>query len=85
MKKILPILIGLFCFTGTTIAQFSIGSIKGKLIDTLARQPLSQATVAVLNKKDSSLVSYTMSNKQGQFEIRSLDSGGYRIIISFQG
>src|SRR5881394_2686032 len=85
MKKTLPILIALFCFTGIATAQAPIGSIKGKIIDTVARQPLSEATVAILRKKDSSLVTYTLSNKLGQFEIKYLDSGDYRVFVSFQG
>ena len=85
MKKTLPILIGLFCFTGIATAQAPIGSIKGKIIDTVARQPLSEATVAILRKKDSSLVTYTLSNKLGQFEIKYLDTGDYRVFVSFQG
>ena len=85
MKKILPILIGLFCFTGIASAQSPIGSIKGKVIDTVGNQPLSEATVGVLRKTDSSLVTYILSNKLGQFEIKYLDSGDYRVFISFQG
>jgi len=85
MKKTLPILIGLFYFTGLASAQVPIGSIKGKIIDTVGNQPLSDATVAILRKTDSSLVTYSLSNKLGQFEIKYLDSGDYRVFISFQG
>jgi hypothetical protein len=85
MKKTLPLLIGLICLTGIAIAQNSPGLVKGKLIDTSAKQPLSDATVSVISTKDSSLVSYTLSNKQGLFEIKDLDDGDYSIFISFQG
>src|SRR5215470_1372555 len=85
MKKPLPILIGLICFTGIATAQGPIGSIKGKIIDTVGNQPLAEATVGVLRKTDSSLVTYTLSNKSGQFEIKYLDSGDYHVFISFQG
>ena len=61
------------------------GSIKGKLIDTAAKQPISDATVSAINAKDSSLASYTLSDKQGSFEIKGLDSGSYRLVISHQG
>ena len=85
MKKTLPILIGLICFTGIASAQALIGSIKGKVIDTVGNQPLTDATVGILRKTDSSLVTYTLSNKFGQFEIKYLDSGDYHLFISFQG
>jgi hypothetical protein len=85
MKKALPLLIGLIGLTGFAIAQTPSGSVKGKLVDTAAKQPLSEATVSVISTKDSSLVSYTLSNKQGSFEIKDLDLGDYRILVSFQG
>src|SRR6266498_4239556 len=85
MKKALPLLIGLIGLTGFAIAQNISGSVKGKLVDTAAKQALSEATVSVISTIDSSLVSYTLSNKQGSFEIKDLDAGDYRIVISFQG
>src|ERR1051326_679794 len=85
MKKPLPILIALLCVNGLVLAQAPTGSVKGKLVDTSARQMLADATISVLSRTDSSLVSYALSNKQGQFEIKELDSGSYRILVSFQG
>lgn len=85
MKKTIPLLIALLCLKGIALGQPLAGSVKGKLVDTSARQSLAGATVSVVNRTDSSLVSYTLSNKQGQFEIKDLDTGGYRILISFQG
>ena len=85
MKKSLPLLVCLFCLVGVSMAQIPIGSVKGKLIDTAARQPLSNATISVVKKIDSSLVSYTLSSKLGQFEIKDLDTGNYRVLVSFQG
>jgi hypothetical protein len=84
MKKALPLLFGLIALSSFVIAQ-NPGSVKGKLVDTAARQNLSEATVSVISLNDSSLVAYTLSNKQGSFEIKGLDSGDYRIVISFQG
>ena len=85
MKKILTILAGFFAFSAAVMAQNSDGAVKGKLVDTSAKQALSEATVSVINTKDSSLVSYTLTNKQGVFEIKDLEPGDYRISISFQG
>jgi len=85
MKKNLLLLTAFFAFLTGALAQNSDGSVKGKLVDTAAKQPLSEATVSVVNTKDSSLVSYTLSTKQGVFEIKDLEEGDYRIQISFQG
>jgi hypothetical protein len=85
MRKILLLLLALGGFSLVSFAQSGPGSIKGKLVDTAAKQPVSQATVSVVNSKDSALVSYTLSTKQGVFEIKDLDPGSYRLLISFQG
>ena len=60
------------------------GSVKGKLVDT-ARQSLTNATVSVLQQKDSSLVSYSLSDTKGSFEIKNLSVGDYHLFVSFTG
>ena len=60
------------------------GSVKGKLVDT-ARQSLNNATISVLQKKDSSLVSYSLSDTKGSFEIKNLAPGDYHLFVSFTG
>ena len=73
-------LIGLFPFF--LFAQE--GVVKGRLVDSTG-QILINATVSVLQKKDSSLVSYAMSDSKGSFEIKHLALGEYLIYISFTG
>jgi hypothetical protein len=85
MKRLLPLVLGLIGLTGPVLGQNPLGSVRGRVVDTAANQPLTQATISVITLKDSSLVSYTLSNKQGGFELKALDTGDYRIIISFQG
>lgn len=58
------------------------GSVKGLAYDTIARQPVAAATVTVLERKDSSLVSFTMTGNDGRFEIKGLANGDYRILIT---
>lgn len=65
-------------------AQKADGIIKGKLVDTSGRQPIADATISVLQARDSSLVTFTLSNKQGTFEIKGLAVGDYRLIITHQ-
>jgi len=85
MKKIFTLLFFALLVSGIARSQKADGSIKGKLIDTAAKQPLSDATISVINSNDSSLVSFSLSDKQGAFEIKGLDSGTYRLVISHQG
>jgi uncharacterized membrane protein YgcG len=85
MKKIFTLSLFLVGFILTAQAQKADGIIKGKLVDTVGKQPISGATVSVINAKDSSLATFTLSNKQGAFEIKGLTEGSYQLIITYQG
>jgi hypothetical protein len=67
------------------LAQRPDGNVKGKLTDTASKQPLSGAVISVVKAKDSSLVTFTLSNKSGVFEVRGLENDDYRAIVSFKG
>lgn len=60
------------------------GVVKGKLSDSTV-QSFSNATISVLQKKDSSLVGYTLSDANGAFELKNLSIGDYLLFISFTG
>ncbi|MBK6381960.1 MAG: carboxypeptidase regulatory-like domain-containing protein [Chitinophagaceae bacterium] len=85
MKKIFTLSLFVLAIFATVNAQKFDGSIKGKLMDTAAKQPIVDATVSVLNAKDSSLATFTLSNKQGAFEVKGLGEGDYRVIVSSKG
>jgi len=85
MKRFFTLSLVLFALALTAQAQKFDGSIKGKLIDTAAKQPISNATVSVLNVKDSSLATFTLSAKTGAFEVKGLGEGDYRLVVSSQG
>ncbi|MFM8807195.1 MAG: carboxypeptidase regulatory-like domain-containing protein, partial [Sphingomonadales bacterium] len=73
-----------FCLQ-PVFAQRADGSIKGKLIDSTAKQPVTDATVSVISARDSSLASFTLSTKLGTFEIKNLLPGDYKLVISTKG
>ena len=50
--------------------------------DTIRKQPVAAATVTVLERKDSSLVSFTMTGNDGRFELKGLANGDYRLMIT---
>ncbi len=85
MKKIFTLSIFICALFTAAQAQKADGSIKGKLIDTAAKQPIADATISVLSTKDSSLATFTLSNKQGVFEIKGLMEGGYQLVITHSG
>ena len=81
--RILLILTALL-FSVTLFAQKPDGIIKGKLVDSTSKQPIPDATVSLVLAKDSSLVTFTLTNKQGTFEIKGLDNTAYNLIITHQ-
>ncbi len=58
------------------------GSIRGVAFDTISHQPVAGATVTLMEKKDSSLVSFTMTDDGGKFELTGIANGEYRLLIS---
>jgi hypothetical protein len=58
------------------------GTIKGIAFDTLSKKPVDNATITVLEKKDSSLVTFTMTGPDGKFELKGIPNGEYRLMIT---
>jgi hypothetical protein len=69
--------------TGAVAQQFSIS---GKVVDAETQVPLGSATLFVEKVQDSSLVSYTISNKTGDFVIEgSQKVDTLRLVSTFNG
>jgi hypothetical protein len=80
MKKIL--LISLSGFIWLTISAQRSGNIKGVVFDTIAKQSVPAATITVLQAKDSSLVTFTMTNSRGEFSLANVPYGDYRLLVT---
>lgn len=80
MKKlfgvVLCILFAQFC-----LAQQAV--VKGSVVDTLNRVPLSHTVVALLHAKDSVLAKFVRSDEKGHFEINHVPAGKYLLLISY--
>jgi hypothetical protein len=85
MKKIALLACCIFTLNLLAVAQKPAGSIKGILVDSSGRDRLAGATVSVLKEKDSSVVSYVVTDSTGGFEIKDLAADEYRLIVSSQG
>ncbi|HXR84638.1 MAG TPA: outer membrane beta-barrel protein [Hanamia sp.] len=81
MRKFILFLIVLYLFPQIVFCQTA--GIKGKLADSTATENPVNAVVAILNQKDSTLVTFSRSDKNGNFQISHLDSGHYVILISY--
>ena len=84
MKKLLSFLV-LFISFFFAQAQKNNGIVRGSLKDSASSQGLHDATVSIINAKDSSLISFTLSSNSGYFEIKNVAAGNYFLLVSYQG
>jgi len=61
------------------------GTLKGRLIDTTGKQSLKDASIVILDPKDSTLEQYTLAKEDGSFELRGIVYKTYLLRVSFQG
>ena len=59
--------------------------ILGVVIDSLSKQPVEFATVALYLKNSDTPIDGTTSDDKGKFEINGIATGDYRLVISFIG
>lgn len=60
----------------------SNGTVKGTAVDTLSKRAVADATITVLLKKDSSLVTFGMTDDAGRFTLTNLPAGEYRLLLT---
>jgi len=69
-----------------SFAAVSQGTIKGKITDSSAKQVLGLATVTVFKAADTALITYRLSNPEGEFKVPGLPLDvPLRMVISFSG
>ena len=83
MREFFACLSTIFIFL-TSAAQNN-GRIYGTLMDTSQKQPLADVTITILQSKDSSLVTFGRSVKNGSFNIQYLPWGNYRMLATHVG
>lgn len=83
MRKIATLsIVLLFAFTQLS-AQ---GTIKGKLLDSVSKNPLGLATITVFKASDTALITYRLSSPEGEFKVPGLPlHTECRVVISFSG
>lgn len=58
------------------------GTVKGIVIDSSIKQAIAAATVTIMKKSDSSLITFTMVDNKGRFELNDLPLGEFRILLT---
>jgi Outer membrane protein beta-barrel family/Carboxypeptidase regulatory-like domain len=61
------------------------GTIRGKVVDTVGKQSLAEATISLIDLKDSSSAGFTVASDKGVFEMKGIEEGRYRVLITFGG
>jgi hypothetical protein len=82
MRKFILLYVLIMGFTSHVFSQKADGQVKGTLIDTASGKPILDATISIINSSDSSLVTFTLTNSAGNFEIRGLAAGVYVVHIA---
>jgi hypothetical protein len=83
MKKTTLLSIVLICLG---IYSYSQGTLTGKIIDSSSKTPLGLATVSVFRAVDTVLLTYRLSNPDGELKVPGLPLNiQCRVVISFSG
>jgi hypothetical protein len=84
MTRIVLLLI-VCCIGSTLFAQKPVGALKGKVFDKQNKLVLPSTTASLLNTIDSSMIGFTVSNKEGLFELKNIPAGVYLLNLTFTG
>ncbi|MCD8265000.1 MAG: TonB-dependent receptor [Tannerellaceae bacterium] len=79
------LIIFLYFFTVSLFSQTTEVNITGIIVEKETSTPIEQATVRLLNKKDSTLVRGVASSSNGRFNLINVRNGNYLLNISFIG
>ncbi|KAI9431369.1 outer membrane protein beta-barrel family-domain-containing protein [Russula earlei] len=83
MKLTALLSVGLLIAIGSFAQQ---GTITGKILDSATRKTLPFATVTVFKARDTSIITYRLSNPDGEFKVPGLPLGmPLKVIITFSG
>lgn len=76
----------LYIYLAFLLPTLAFGNnVKGVVVNESTRKPLEFANVTVIRSADSFLVSGTVTDKQGEFEIQNLPDGKYFLRIGYIG
>jgi hypothetical protein len=79
-KTTILLVISFIVISVPVLAQQAV--LKGTVIDTSEKRNLANTVIALLRPADSVLVSFTRSNKDGQFQLQKLPPGKFIVMIT---
>ncbi|GAB4007870.1 TonB-dependent receptor [Spirosoma migulaei] len=69
------------------LAQKATGKseVVGSVVDSVSGKPLRLASVSLLTDQDSTYIDATITNGDGQFRLRNVGTGRFRLLVTFLG
>ncbi|MCU0440229.1 MAG: outer membrane beta-barrel protein [Raineya sp.] len=61
------------------------GSVKGRVVDGKDKIFVPGATISIQKLPDSTIIGFTMSDDQGNFEYKGMNEGSYRVLVKMIG
>ena len=83
MKKLLLLLV--ICNLAQFVQAQTVGTVRGRLLDTLNKQSLKDASIVILDARDSTLEVFGLAAADGSFNITNIAFGRMLLQIKFQG
>lgn len=80
--RIILLFIIVFLLAGYFAMAQSGTTVKGIVYDSIGKKTVQDATVTLLLRKDSSLVSFTLTDAAGRFLLSDLPGAAYRLLIT---
>lgn len=82
MKK-LSFLLGLLSLCYGTLKAQKLYDVKGAAFDAVSNTKLANASISILNAKDSTLYKFTRAAANGSFSLSNLNKGKYIILMTY--
>ena len=81
MRALASFILAVIC----CFSVFSQNTITGSLQDEATKKPVQYANVSLLRLSDSVLIAHTAANDKGDFELKMVPDGNYRLVVYFVG
>ncbi|GAB3888755.1 outer membrane beta-barrel family protein [Spirosoma agri] len=82
---ILPVMLLLLSLMTSIRTQAQSGTITGTVVDSVSRKPLLEASVSLLLARDSSMVTFGITDGDGRFVFKNIVEGQYRVLATYVG
>lgn len=86
MKKVLlTVLCGLLAASAFAQSSKGTGKISGVVIDSISKQPIDFATIALMRIADAKSINGGLSDDKGVFKLTGIPNGDYKLVVTFIG